>query len=138
MTNSQYLNIIKYSAYMEHEAGNIDYFSVARNILKKLGVAFPTGSYEEAINAMKNNCFLGWRACSKDEAQKYANVGVTAIAINAGKIIIIRPDQNTDDLLGTIFVDIDNHPCIKHTTQLNDSQNAYTMYYAYSYGHIYW
>lgn len=123
---------------MEHEAGNIDYISVARKILKNLGVSFPNGSYKEAIAALQSNSFLGWRICSKEEAQKYADVGVTSIGVVAEKLIIILPDLDTNDLLGTIIVNITNHPCIKHSSQFNTSKNPPTIFFAYSYGHIYW
>ena len=136
MNAAQYKNIIKWTIATTSNVSNIDSLSFAKKVFDNLGVAFPHGDLNIITNILNNSKYLGWRNCSQDQAQKYANIGIPTIGINSNKIVIIIPNAEIDDLCG--FEDISDitHENVKLVEELSEDEVYENLtFYTYSYGY---
>lgn len=136
MNAAQYKNIIKWTIATTSNVSNIDSLSFAKKVFDNLGVAFPHGDLNEITNILNNSKYLGWRNCSQDQAQKYANIGIPTIGLDSSKIIIIIPDNEIDDLCGFEDVSHITHENAKRIDEIIDDEDCENLkYYTYSYGY---
>ena len=78
MSKKQYNNIIDHT--LKHE-NTEDSLSTARAIFNNMGVALPNGDMKTVYETIKTDNYMGWKACSMQEAQEAANNGTAAIGI---------------------------------------------------------
>ena len=93
MTGTEYKNAIM-SALSEADQ-TTDPISIIRTVLGNCDTDFPYGDCRGILAALSKNDFVGWRACSYEEAKKFANEGVPTIGINNERVVIIAPDDHT-------------------------------------------
>lgn len=93
MTGTEYKNAIM-SALSEANQ-TADPISIIRTVLGNCDTDFPYGDCRGVLAALSKNDFMGWRACSYEEAKKFANEGVPTVGINDERIVIIVPDDYT-------------------------------------------
>lgn len=96
MNSKQYNNIINCTLADEHVTQNPDSLTVARTIFNNMGVALPNGTMPEIVDVLKTNDYMGWRACTPEEAQQAANSGIPTIGISDNQIVVIAADDKED------------------------------------------
>ena len=136
MNAAQYKNIIKWTISTTSNVSNIDSLSFAKKVFDNLGVAFPHGNLNEITNILNHSKYLGWRNCSSDEAQKFADIGIATIGLDSNKIVIIIPSNKIDDFCG--FEDISDitHENVKQVEELSEDEDYENLtFYTYSYGY---
>lgn len=98
MNKEQYNNIIDLTLEQEQSAQTEDSLATARAIFNNMGVALPNGSMEDVYKIIKTNDYMGWKACSKEEAQESANNGIAAIGINEEQIVVLAAIDEEEPL----------------------------------------
>ena len=68
MNKKQYNNVIDWTLRHEQAAQTEDSLTTARVIFKNLGIALPNGSMQEVYDTIKTDAYMGWRACTMQEA----------------------------------------------------------------------
>ena len=89
MNKKQYNNVIDYTLKHDESANSDDSLVTARAIFKNMGVALPNGTMEEVYETIKTDNYMGWKACSMQEAQEAANNGTAAIGISKDRIMVL-------------------------------------------------
>ena len=100
-----------------------------------MGVAFPHGGLGKVIQILKGQTYMGWRPCSRDDAQRYADAGIATIAIDNKKVIIIEPDKTTNNLACNPDLNKVSNAYIKCMTDLDIEEYKNFMFFTYNYGH---
>ena len=136
MIGPQYKNIIQWTLKHDISDLNDDRMVIARKIFSNLGVAFPIGDLDEIISILKSKNYLGWRQCSFNDVQKYANAGVASIGINHTDIVIILPDKKIANLAADNELQSIRISLIKHSNELADEQKN-LLFFVYSYGYVF-
>lgn len=127
MTGSQYKSIIEHTLMDKTLNGVTDSLTVARTVLKNCGVPLPQGDCAEIISALSSNDFAGWRQCTREEAQEYANNGIAAIGISSESILIIEPQET--EVLSSESSGMNGYK-MDLTGSLGEGESS-MMYYAY-------
>ena len=135
MIAQQYKNIIEWTLSLNNSLSDSDSLTVARKIFDNLGVALPQGRLEDIVTILNTKKYMGWTPCTKDDAQKFADAGVAAIAIDTSKIIVISPDEKTGNFSHTPKMSGSENIHIKHTTKLSNDEGDSMLFFSYSYGH---
>lgn len=130
MTASQYINIIKWSIFLNPNSDNEKLIKI---ILNNLGVAFPCGDNKEKIRKLETNSFMGWGKSDLENAQNFANVGVAAIGIAENKVYIILPDEETNDLIESDEIKAIKSDFLKRADELTDEEKETMRFFVYSY-----
>ena len=95
MNKEQYNNIINRTLANEPAAQAEDSLATTRAIFKNMGVAIPNGSMKEVYETIKTDDYMGWRACTREEALQAAKDGIATIGINEEQIVVIAsPDAD--------------------------------------------
>ena len=105
MNKQQYNNIINHTLADEQVARNEDSLATTRAIFNNMGVAIPSGSMREVYETLKTNDYMGWRACTREEALQATNDGIAAIGISDSQIVVLAADDET--VARTTIVDTD-------------------------------
>ena len=134
MTGSQYKNILDWSLYMKKELAEEDNITVMKRLFDNLGVAFPNGNHQMVLTALNTKSFLGWRSCSLDEAQQYANLGFATIAVNDKEIVLIYPNKNINNLSDNTEMKTASNRFVKHVGDISEEDRNTMKFYAYRYG----
>ena len=131
MTGAQYKNVIKWSILQNFDLKHDSSLPIIKIIFNNLGVAYPNADQAKAVEIIKKNNCLGWRKCTINESQMYANKGVPAIAANDEKLILISPDEDIGDL--SIISDIErlNVDFIKTIFELSDTEIKSMSFFTY-------
>ena len=135
MTGSQYKNIIKWTLYLNQGLKESNSIEVANKIFTNLGVSFPHGNYNEVFDTLKTEKFLGWVTCSRNEVQRFANIGVASLGIDSEKIIVIIPDYDINDLTASSDIVQANNTFVRHSSELDNEEYADLQFFVYSYGY---
>lgn len=135
MIAQQYKNIIEWTLSLNNSLSDSDSLTVARKIFDNLGVALPQGRLEDIVTILNTKKYMGWTPCTKDDAQKFADAGVIAIAIDNSKIIIIPPNEKISNFSHTVKMDGSENMHIKHTAKLSSDESEKMLFFSYSYGH---
>ena len=136
MNFMQYQNILKWSSYRLSKEKEMPSLTAVRRFCDNLGVAFPNGEIRTVRAALESDHFLGWRKCSAEEAQPYADVGVPTVGLTNDKVFLICPDPQINDLTQDPDIKKAHHPCVKHTRELTSEEKAQTVYFTYRYGFV--
>ena len=134
MTASQYKNIVHWTLCDSRFSTDTPSLDVARKLFRNMGISFPQGSStEQIITILKTNTFLGWRQNSREDAQKYADIGIVSIGMNNEKIVVILPDDNTPILTNISDIISVENPNVKHTQKLTDEEKKSMLFFSYRY-----
>ncbi|MBR6558795.1 MAG: hypothetical protein IKT70_07275 [Clostridia bacterium] len=127
MDKKQYNNIINKTLENDNTVNNSDSLTTAREIFNNMGVALPNGTMTEVYDAISTDDYMGWRACTAEEAQKAANNGVAAIGISKDNIVVISAEDEEEPAVVTASVmplsEIDS-----------EAESTSYEYYSYSMG----
>lgn len=133
MIGAQYKNIIQWTLKHDIYDLNNDKMMIVRRIFANLGVAFPHGSLDEIISILRSKNYLGWRQCSFNDVQRYADAGVASIGISHTNVIIILPDDKVTNLAADNEIKSIHMDFVKHSIELADEQKN-MLFFVYSYG----
>lgn len=134
MLSSQYKNIIQWTLCYGGISENDDSISVVRKIFDNLGVALPQGNLDHIVQVLKSKTYMGWTPCTKEDAQRFVNVGVAAIGIGSNKVVIVLPDDSIENFSDDPNLKNIKNEIVKHTNNLEDEKNDDMHFFAYSYG----
>ena len=125
MNKKQYNNVIDWTLKHEQAAKSDDSLETARAIFKNMGVALPGGSMQEVFETIKTNNYMGWKACTMEEAQQAADRGVAAIGISEDQIVVLAANDEDEPVAQTASV--------MTLSENNTADTASAMqYYTYS------
>ena len=68
MNTKQYNNVIDWTVKHDSAVQTGDSLATARAIFNNMGVALPGGNMQEVYDTIKTNAYMGWRACTMQEA----------------------------------------------------------------------
>ena len=127
MDKKQYNNVIDWTLKHEAQAQSDDSLQVTRAICNELGVALPQGDLAQVAEVLATDDYMGWKACTKEEAQGAANNGIPAIGISNEQIVVLAAD--------------DEEQPVAHAVAVNQMDGIKTAsdsvaYYSYSCGTI--
>ena len=127
MNKKHYNNVIDWTLKHDQTAQTEDSLATARAIFKNMGVALPNGSMQEVYDTIKTNQYMGWRACTMEEAQKAADKGTAAIGISKDRVVILSATDEEEPVTATASV-----------MTLSENTSAYAVadlaYYSYGCG----
>ena len=93
MDKKQYNNVIDWTLKHEAQAQSEDSLEVTRAICNELGVALPLGDLAQVAEVLATDDYMGWKACTKEEAQEAANSGIPAIGISNDQIVMLAAED---------------------------------------------
>lgn len=134
MTASQYKNIIEWTYRLKSDIADWDDLKQIRFVLDRLGVAFPQGTLAQSLPVLESASFLGWTPSNCEDAGAFANVGVPTIALNAERIYMIMPSEQTPSLSFEAFTLPSGAP-MRSTDELCKDQLSDMAFFTYSYRH---
>ena len=127
MNKKHYNNVIDWTLKHDRAAQTEDSLATARAVFNNMGVALPNGSMQDVYDTIKTNKYMGWRACTMEEAQQAANKGTAAIGISKDRVVVLSATDEEEPVTATASV-----------MTLSESTSAYAVadleYYAYSCG----
>ncbi len=130
MNKKQYNNVVDYTLKHESAAQTEDSLATARAIFDNMGVALPQGDMKTVYETIKTDNYMGWRACTMQEAQEAADNGTAAIGISEDKIVVLAANDEEQPVTQTASV-----------MTLDENTSAFAVdgmqYYAYSNGTTY-
>lgn len=135
MTGSQYKNIIQWTLCHGEIDSNGEALSVARKILNNLGVAIPCGGFDEIITALQSETYMGWRVSNREDAQRYANIGIAAIGIDSKRAFVILPDDEINNLSYDLALSKAENRNVMCSSELSSEEYSQLLYFVYSYGY---
>jgi len=125
MNTKQYNNVIDWTLKHDKAAQTTDTLATARAVFNNMGVALPNGSMQEVYETIKTNQYMGWRACTMEEAQQAANKGTATIGISKDRMVILSAIDEEEPVAETATV-----------MTISENTSAYAVagleYYAYS------
>lgn len=104
MNAKHYNNVIDWTLKHDTAAQTEDSLATARAVFNNMGVALPSGSMQEVYNTIKTNKYMGWRACTMQEAQEAANNGTAAIGISNDRMVILSAADEEEPVVETASV----------------------------------
>lgn len=128
MNEKQYNNIVftSLSNLRAEDTAKTD-FDKVKLVLNNMGVAFPNGDPQNAINILATDDYMGWAACTYQEAREYANSGIPTIAVKDTEISIVSADASDEEIAM-----VSNSALVASADALIEEQSTATSYYAYS------
>ena len=125
MNTKYYNNVIDWTLKHDTAAQTEDSLATARTVFNNMGVALPNGDMQEVYDTIKTNQYMGWRACTMEEAQQAANNGTAAIGIRKDRMVILSATDEEEPVAETASV-----------MTLSENTSAYSVagleYYTYS------
>lgn len=104
MNKKHYNNVIDWTLKHDKAAQTEDSLATARAVFKNMGVALPNGSMQDVYDTIKTNKYMGWRACTMQEAQEAANKGTAAIGISKDRVVILSAADEEEPVAETASV----------------------------------
>ena len=129
MTSSEYKNTIEWTLSVQTPKEN-DTLTTAKRILTNLGVPFPHGTLEEAVQILSTRNYMGWNLCNAAQAKYCANHGYTAIGVTKNSVVIILPEDEAvtvDNALPKV-----SHPAARKLSELQEEETADMQYFVYA------
>ena len=127
MNTKQYNNVINWTLKHQQATQTEDSLATARVIFNNMGVALPNGNMQEVYDTIKTNQYMGWRACTMQEAQEAADKGTAAIGISKDRVVVLSATDEEEPVAETASV-----------MTLSENTSAYSVagleYYVYSCG----
>ncbi len=81
MNKEQYNNIINHTLLTNSIVNSDSNLVAVKNILNKMGVPLPNGDLQDVFNTLQTNSYMGWRMCTLQDAQTFANQGIATIGV---------------------------------------------------------
>lgn len=125
MDKKQYNNIIDWTQKTQPETQTEDSLTAVRAVCNNMGVALPQGDLPQVAETLATDDYMGWQACTQEEAQEAANNGIPAIGVNEDGIILLAADDEEQPVAATAAV--------MTLARTNIEKNNMT-YYTYSCG----
>lgn len=126
MNKKQYNNIIMHSLQYNCKDSKTS-LDTARIIFDNMGVALPVGTIDDVCEILKTDDYMGWRACTIQEAQAAADRGQAAIGISNDRIVVLSATDEEEPIQETAAVMF-----------LSENTPAYAVsdlsFYSYNYG----
>ncbi len=135
MTGSQYKNIIQWTMCHGGIDSDCEALYAVRKIFNNLGVAIPCGGCEEIITALQSETYMGWRMSNREDAQRYADIGIAAIGIDGKRAFVILPDDKINNLSSDSALSKAENKNVKRSSELTSEEYDRLMYFVYSYGY---
>ena len=127
MNTKHYNNVIDWTLKHDTAAQTEGSLATARAVFNNMGVALPNGDMQEVYDTIKTNQYMGWRACTMQEAQQAANNGTAAIGISKDRVVVLSATDEEEPVAETAAV-----------MTISENTSAYAVadlaYYAYSCG----
>ena len=127
MNTKHYNNVIDWTLKHDTAAQTEGSLATARAVFNNMGVALPNGDMQEVYDTIKTNQYMGWRACTMQEAQEAADKGTAAIGISKDRMVILSAMDEEEPIAETASV-----------MTLSENTSAYSVagleYYTYSCG----
>ena len=120
MDKKQYNNVIDWTLKHEAQAQSKDSLQVTRTICNELGVALPQGDLAQVAEVLATDDYMGWKACTKEEAQEAANNGIPAIGISNDQIVMLAAedeDQPVANAVAVMMLEENNASYVMNGTQ---------------------
>lgn len=136
MIASQYKNIIQWTVGNEEFDESGYPLNIVRRIFDNLGVAFPKGELDKILDILKSGVYMGWRACSKNDVQKYADLGVASLGIAPKHVVIILPDDKISNFALDKSLEHLSSDIVKHISAVTEEESREMSFFVYSYGYI--
>lgn len=134
MTASQYKNVIEWSLYL-NRGKNDEPIIVARKIFNNLGVALPQGDFKKILSVLKKDNYMGWRTCSAEEANKFADIGVPTMAMDETRLFIIKPNEKIPNFSIEAELGKCESPTVKYASEISNSNTEQALTcFSYCYG----
>ena len=125
MNTKHYNNVIDWTLKHDTAAQTEDSLATARVIFNNMGVALPNGNMQEVYDTIKTNQYMGWRACTMQEAQEAADKGTAAIGISKDRVVVLSATDEEEPVAETASV-----------MTLSENTSAYSVagleYYTYN------
>ena len=127
MDKKQYNNVIDWTLKHGAQAQSEDSLQVTRAICNELGVALPQGDLAQVAEVLATDDYMGWKACTQEEAQEAVNNGIPAIGISDDQIVMLVAEDEEQLVCNAVAV-----------MMLNENNASYAMnglqYYVYGGG----
>ena len=104
MDKKQYNNVSDWTLKHGAQAQSEDSLQVTRAICNELGVALPQGDLVQVAEVLATDDYMGWKACTKEEAQEAANNGVPAIGISNDQIVMLVAEDEEQPVANAVAV----------------------------------
>ena len=115
MDKKQYNNVIDWTLKHEAQAQSEDSLQVTRAICNELGVALPQGDLAQVAEVLATDDYMGWKACTQEEAQEAANNGIPAIGISNDQIVVLAAEDKEQPVANAVAVNLlDNMKCYEY------------------------
>ena len=131
MTSSQYNNIIQGTLGTLPASKSKDSVQVARAIMDNCGVALPTGNCTDILRTLISG-YMGWKSCTKSEAQGYANAGIAAIGIDTNHVLVVSPKEDTIEVASAMEVPEDASVYARTASEISADEQMTLQYFAYA------
>ncbi len=92
MTTTQYKNVIDHTVKFLSEKEAESSVKTAVKILANRGIALPDAEPSAIREALAGGDYLGWEACTEEEAQTYANDGFAVVGVSDDRVVLIEPE----------------------------------------------
>ena len=122
MNKKQYNNIIENTLKNEQKSESLE---TARAIFNNMGVALPSGNMREVYEVIKGNDYMGWKSCTKEEAQQAADKGVAAIGISENRIVVLSATDDEEPVA-------QNETVMTLSSNTSDDEVSDLSYYVYN------
>lgn len=90
MNGKQYKNVIDWTLQHDNTLTSADSLTVARAILKNMGIALPQGDMKKVNHVMRTNRFMEWRPIKLKEAQAAANSGLAVVGVDEERVVLLN------------------------------------------------
>ena len=104
MDKKQYNNIIDWTQKTQPETQTVDSLTAVRAVCNNMGVALPQGDLAQVAETLATDDYMGWKACTQEEAQEAANNGIPAIGVGNQRIVLLAADDNEQPVTATASV----------------------------------
>ena len=129
MTSSEYKNTIEWTLSVQTQE-NEDTLTTAKRILTNLGVPFPHGTLDEAVQILSTRNYMGWNPCNAAQAKYCANHGYAAIGVTNNRVVIILPEDEAvtvDNTLPKV-----SHAAVSKLSELREEETTEMQYFVYA------
>ena len=125
MDKKQYNNIIDWTLNNDEKAQSEDSLTVARTVCTNLGVVLPQGDLPQVAEILATDDYMGWHACTKEEAQAAADSGIPAIAVGNDSVTVLAAvdDEQLMSPLSTNNINIENASDQAYYTYIRGTTN---------------
>jgi len=137
MLNSQYKNIVQWTIRYNQLSEDETAVNAIRILFNNLGVALPQGNLDDITKILKTKTFMGWRPCTCKDAKRFANSGVTTMAISGDKAVLILPDKDVDNFTDDSSLNETKSRFIAYADDVSETDYGDALFFAYSYGYVF-